>query len=74
MNAPKGTGGPAFPSEQVMSLRDIIAHDVLLAILPGAVPAISSGDDSVVQRMARFSYGIADAMLAAREQKPAGAS
>ena len=64
MNVPE----PAFPSDidPGMSLRDWFAGQALTALL---------GDTSVEwdasgERLARFAYKMADAMIKAREQKP----
>jgi len=72
-------GGPAFPfiqwrspdgmisvkSTDGMSLRDHFAGQALVGLL-----STYSTDEVAWEKVASRSYGIADAMLAAREVKP----
>ena len=67
------TGGPAFPTEHTdtsglydgMTLRDYFAAKAMLGILNDPHREINHPYDAV----ASYAYSLADAMLAAREQK-----
>ena len=67
------TGGPAFPNEAYgnsgphigMTLRDYFAAKAMLGILNDPHREINHPYDAV----ASYAYSLADAMLAAREQK-----
>jgi hypothetical protein len=64
------TGNPAFPTGnyQGMTLRDYFASQVAI----GAMSEYWNGDrfnDPTFKDIAQQAYGIADAMLKAREQK-----
>lgn len=60
------TGGPAFPAGAHfgMTLRDYFAGQALVA-----VSAMYCNPDAMERKIAITAYGIADAMLAAREAK-----
>lgn len=69
-------GGPAFPADgidsetefawpsQGMTLRDYFAAKAMQGF------AADPNTEAVAKTVARFAYGWADAMLAARESKP----
>ena len=76
------TGGPAFPcptisigQHQGMTLRDYLAAKAMAAMYATSFEWESTGeprtpaDTAEVEEMAVDAYGIADAMLKAREQK-----
>jgi len=75
MNAPINDGGPAFPCQPLdaqgnpcnaaqdgMSLRDWFAGQ--------ALASLRCGDWTECKNGARYCYDYADAMLAARKEKP----
>lgn len=75
MSAPINDGGPAFPrvetqydlGHQGMSLRDWFAGQALGS--PASIYMADSPSSTAEHRTAIRCYRIADAMLAAREQK-----
>ena len=72
----KKTGGPAFPTTKEshmticsrgMTLRDYFAAKAMQGVLSG-VFSLSERGELPQQELARFSYEIADAMIAEREK------
>ena len=67
-------GGPAFEANNIVgSLRDDLAAKVMLVTVGDVIREIGAGKEDPVdgiRRMCKCAYGIADAMLAAREAKP----
>lgn len=74
----KVDGGPAFPfnhyglqpTEHGMSMRDYFAAKAMQAAMTGASAGSEEALPMLMQTIARISYQMADAMLAAREVKP----
>ncbi len=74
------TGGPAFPlpngagddGRRGMSLRDYFAAAALPGIqgIHAALISIGQGNNLTEESMARDAYGMADAMLKAKEKAP----
>lgn len=83
MSHPVNTGGPAFPraaigedcgrpygQQEGMSLRDWFAGQAMQAIANDMAGVVATADEHGVNPtvlMARLAYGVADAMLAARD-------
>ena len=72
------TGGPAFPTEHTdtsglydgMTLRDYFAAKAMTTMFyPAIMESIRTDEDLDCLKVAGFAYAMADAMLAAREQK-----
>ena len=70
------TGGPAFPAHFYdgrstgMTLRDYFAAKAMTTMFyPAIRESIRTGEDLDCLEVAGFAYKMADAMLAAREQK-----
>jgi len=73
MSAPDKTGGPAFPTYPThtpgMTLRDYFAGQALVGILLGGGQMGQAAQENP-SIAASWAYQQADAMLAAREEKP----
>lgn len=78
MSSATNTGGPAFPvlhwingestgAEEGMTLRDYFAAKALPGLMGRDWSNHKGTDEELIDLWARSSYGIADAMLKARE-------
>ena len=69
------TGGPAFPPQHDpathpsgMTLRDYFAAKAIQGLMGRDWSDFKISDDELIALWARSAYGVADAMLAARQQ------
>lgn len=72
MSDERQDGGPAFPLAEGMSLRDWFAGQAigLFSLNDDEVSRIRSGVSPLHGVVAKFCYGLADAMLKEREEVP----
>ena len=71
----KENGGPAFPPQHDpathpsgMTLRDYFAAKAIQGLMGRDWSDFKISDDELIALWARSAYGVADAMLAARQQ------
>ena len=73
----KDTGGPAFPTPRYergdmyslgMTLRDYFAAKAMQGLMGRDWSDFKVSDDELIAMWARSAYGVADAMLKARQQ------